>query len=112
MDVSQHELQQAAQGDPVALDVVFSQVEPFVRNFIRTHIADPNDADDVIQECLVDILEQIQKGVQIHESFEDWVAGIIWRKLARYWETGWECGDPRRNRIEAVSLDTLEDGLW
>jgi len=109
MDISQWWLKRAADGDPIALEKIFNEVGPFVETFVKTHVTDPNDADDVIQTCLIDILDEVQRGLVVKESFEDWVAGVVWKRLARYRETGWECGDPRQKRIETVSLDAMEE---
>jgi len=112
MDIARWQVQRAVDGDEVALCQIFSQVEPFVRDFVKSHVDDPNDVDDVCQEIYVQILKGLKNYLHASVPFENWVSGIVWQYINRYRKSGWECTDIKKKRFDMISLDEMEDATW
>lgn len=91
MKIPEYLLARAQDGDEIALEKILSIAEPFVREFVTTHIEDHNDADDVIQMTLIWIWDSLQKKRdQPIRDFDAWCSRIIWRAINNYRRHGWD----------------------
>lgn len=78
-------LDRARDGDEIAMERILAAVEPFVRDFVRTHIEDRHDVEDVVQECLVGIWKSLDEKRDKIRDFEGWCSRIIWRRIDDYY---------------------------
>jgi DNA-directed RNA polymerase specialized sigma24 family protein len=78
-------ISRAKGGDEDAQDRVLSYAWEFINLFITSHIGSVVDADDLTQDAVIYVGEAIGSLVLRNgASFDDWLAGIAWKRIARY----------------------------
>ena len=123
MNVPRWLIDRAIDGDESAQEKILAIAEEFVRPFIRTHIEDRNDAEDVIQECLIDIWRSLRNG-KPQGNFEDWCAKLAWKRIDKYRERGWDGSEATNREIvfsnyfapdtdsEFIEGEVARRGIW
>lgn len=103
MHVPDYWLDRARDGDEIAMEKVLAAAEPFVREFVQTHVPDRHDAEEVVQECLVSIWQSIGGKKDRIRNFEDWCSRIIWRRINDYYR--------RSGRDQEIAFSDFFGGL-
>jgi RNA polymerase sigma-70 factor (ECF subfamily) len=79
---------------------------PLIQRWVRPYIAQPADADDVIQEVLVAVARDLP-GFRHNQSpgaFRAWLRGIAVNRLREYWRS-------RHGRIQATGGGDVDQAL-
>jgi DNA-directed RNA polymerase specialized sigma24 family protein len=105
----------AKRGDVDARDRVLSHAWDFINSFVASHIGSVVDADDITQETIVEIDGMIDSLVLFSGvCFDDWLAGIAWKRIARYrsgeYAAGRRVSPSVNNEIPMSSVFHDEDG--
>lgn len=67
---------QAQEGDKRAYNQLLSDIAPFIRNFVVGSLANPDWADDIMQEVLVSVHKSL-KTYSPERPFKPWLIAII-----------------------------------
>jgi RNA polymerase sigma-70 factor (ECF subfamily) len=66
--------------------LLFVEHRPMLRAFIRSFVNQPSDAEDVLQEVGITVLE-IQDALKDERNFGAWARSIARNHVLRYWRT-------------------------
>jgi RNA polymerase sigma factor (sigma-70 family) len=88
-DTSKSLLLRVRNEDDAAWREFFKIYTPVVYSYALRRGLESNDAEDVTQEALMDVVRSIQKFEYQPEKgrFRDWLGTIVWRRIIRFWKT-------------------------
>jgi RNA polymerase sigma factor (sigma-70 family) len=87
-DTSKSLLLRVRSQDDAAWREFFQIYTPVVYGYAMRRGLESNDAEDVTQEVLLEVVRSIQKFEYQSEKgrFRDWLGTIVWRRIIRFWK--------------------------
>jgi RNA polymerase sigma factor (sigma-70 family) len=94
--------------DNAAWREFFEVYTPVVHSFAIRKGLESNDADDITQEVLLEVVRCIKKFEYQPEKgrFRDWLGTIVWRRIIRFWQSKGSAGSLENSNEPAAASDS------
>ncbi len=92
----------AQQGDQAAYAKLLGQCERMLKSMLRSQVNNPEDLNDLIQECLISI-HKSRHTYQSHRPFKPWMFAIANFRMKDHFRSSY-----RRNNLEQAFSANLE----